>query len=77
MIRVRTTSASDTPHSPELAPLVGRHVSTTVAGGPAAGEPETPAVTPGTRDECQAAATRLRELKCDFGALAEQEGRSG
>jgi hypothetical protein len=48
MIRIRTTLASDTPHLPELAPLVGRPVVVTIEEEPA--PPLPPGVTPGTGD---------------------------
>lgn len=65
MIRIRTTLTSDTPHLPELAPLVGRRVRITVEEESATGETGTPAVLPGTGD--WAAADRAIQALHDNG----------
>ena len=69
MIRIRTTLTSDTPHLPELAPLVGRRVSITVVEEPATGQPGTPRVMPGTGDWAAAdrALQALHDSGFDFG----------
>lgn len=74
MTRIRTTLTSDTPHLPELAPLVGRRVRITVEGEPAEGEPGTPAVIPGTGDWAAAERTARapRHSGYDWNAWREQ-----
>jgi hypothetical protein len=55
MIRIRTTLSSDTPHLPELAPLVGRPVVVTVEEEPARTGPPHP-------DTVAAAERAIQEL---------------
>ena len=78
MIRIRTTLTSDTPHLPELAPLVGRRVSITVEEEPAA-PPLPPGVAapdlPTSEQLAQrhAAAERLSRSTYNRNVLAEQD----
>jgi hypothetical protein len=68
-IRIRKTLDSDTPHLPELKPLIGRTVEIIVLDESAA-----PAVRPGTGDWAafERAARALRESGYDFDAWREQ-----
>lgn len=68
-IRIRTTLQSDTPHLPELKPLIGRTVEIIVLD-----ESPTPVVRPGTGDweAFERAAKELRDSGYDFDAWREQ-----
>lgn len=68
MIRIRTMLESDTPHLPELAPLVRRRVEIVVTADPAA-----PTVTPGSGDwaALEAAARGLQNSDYDWDAWRE------
>lgn len=69
MIRIRTLLSSDTPHLPELAPLVGRRVTITVEE-----EPAELAVAPGSGDwaALERAARGLQASTYDWDAWREQ-----
>ena len=85
IIRIRTTLTSDTPHLPELAPLVGRAVEIVVveAAAPLTAPPpapavydKLPAVYPWPSAEvvaaAEAASERLRNSTYDWDAWREQ-----
>ena len=67
-VRIRRKLESDTPHLPELKPLIGKNVEIIVLEEP------TPAIIPGTGDwEAAArAAEELRESGYDFDAWKRQ-----
>lgn len=71
MIRICTTLTSDTPHLPDLAPLVGRRVSIVVQEEPASAAEAGP--TPAVLAIRHAAAARLRASTYDFDTLAGQD----